>query len=428
MKRPMPCSTWTTRSPAARLVTSEMKLSSLRLAFLGRTSRSPRMSCSLMTATCSVSKPDSMPTTASIASLRGVACTVRQELTLVRLSSLWSFNMLPMRSREPSLHSAITTFLRWACKAPTCATTASNTLTAASARSGVDHIGAAVGHGERRQPRQRGLIQAFGPLVFGQIEPVRRQGLVDRAAAGMLHRLAPRLVVIGDLLEAFARGVLALRLDRYRRVAEIIEQRIHPFGKKRQPMLHAGMTAAFADRFIKRIVALRRAEGCDIAHPKAADGLGYELEFRDRHQIERTHVEERALGFGIEGADRFQRVAEKIESHGLIEPGWKQIEDAAAHGIFAGFAHGGGTVVAVVLQPGDDGVHRHDMAGRDRQRLRRDGLARRHPLHDGVDRGQHDQRLVAALQSRQPRQRGQPLRQDAAMRRHPVVRLAVPGR
>jgi len=57
-----------------------------------------------------------------------------------------------------------------------------------------------------------------------------------------------------------------------------------------------------------------------------------------------------------------------------------------------------------------------------------DGFTRRHPLHDGVDGGEHDQRLVAALQARQPRQRGQALRQDAAMRRHPVVGLAVPGR
>ena len=95
------------------------------------------MSCSLMTANSSVSKPLSMPTTASMASLRGVACTVRQVLTLVRLASLWSRSMLPMRSREPSLHSAITTFLRCACSACTCATTASNTLTEASARSGV---------------------------------------------------------------------------------------------------------------------------------------------------------------------------------------------------------------------------------------------------------------------------------------------------
>ena len=244
----------------------------------------------------------------------------------------------------------------------------------------------------------------------------------------MFQRLAPGLVIIGDLLEAFARGVLALRLDRDRRAVEIVEQRIHPLLEQRQPMLHAGMAAAFADRFIQQIVALRRAEGRDIAHAEAADGLGDELEFRDRHQVERAHVEQRALGFGVEGADRFQAVAEEVEPHGLVEPGRKQIEDAAAHGVFAGLAHRRGTVVAVVLQPGDDGVHRHDMAGRDRQRLRGDDFARRHALHDGVDRGQHDQRLVAALQTRQPRQRGQPLRQDAAMRRYPVVGLAVPGR
>ena len=299
---------------------------------------------------------------------------------------------------------------------------------ASLSRAGVNHAQAAVGHGERRESRQCGLIQPFGPLVLGQVKPVRWQRLVDRAAARMFHRLAPRLVIIRDLLEALARGVLALRLDRNRRVTEIIEQSIHPLGKQRQPMLHAGMAAALADRFVKWIVALRRAEGCDIAHPEAADGLGHQLKFRDRHQIERAHVQKRALGFRIEGADRFQRVAEEIESHGLVEACRKQIENAAAHGIFAGFAHGGGAVVAVVLQPRHDGVHRHHMAGRDRQRLRRDGFACRHPLHDGVDRRENDQRLVAALEPGQPRQRGQPLRQDSAMRRHPVVRLAVPGR
>ena len=244
----------------------------------------------------------------------------------------------------------------------------------------------------------------------------------------MFQRLAPRLVIIGDLLEALAGGILALRLDRNRRAVEIVEQRVHPLLEQRQPMLHAGMAAAFADGFIEQVVALRRAEGRDIAHAKAADGFGDELELRDRHQIERAHVEQRALGFRIEGADRFETVAEEVEPHRLIEPGRKQVEDAAAHGIFAGFAHGRGAVVAVVLQPGDDRVHRHDMAGRNRQRLRRDDLARRHALHDGVDRRQHDQRLVAALEARQPRQRGQALRQDAAMRRHPVIGLAVPGR
>ncbi|HEY6352968.1 MAG TPA: hypothetical protein VIY30_00635, partial [Burkholderiaceae bacterium] len=114
---------------------------------------------------------------------------------------------------------------------------------APSPRAGIDRVGAALGHREWREPRQRGFIQTPGPLVFGEIQPVGRQRLVDRAAAGMLHRLAPRFVIVGDLLEALARGVLALRFDRNRRVAEIIEQRIHPLLEQRQPVLHAGMAA-----------------------------------------------------------------------------------------------------------------------------------------------------------------------------------------
>ena len=95
-------------------------------------------------------------------------------------------------------------------------------------RAGIDHAGAVVGHGEWRQARQRNLAEPFGPFLFGQIEPVGRQRLIDCAACRMLQRLAPRLVIIGYLFEALARGVLALRLDRDRRIAEIIEQRIHP--------------------------------------------------------------------------------------------------------------------------------------------------------------------------------------------------------
>ena len=188
------------------------------------------------------------------------------------------------------------------------------------------------------------------------------------------------------------------------------------------------MAAPLADGFVQEIVALRRAELRDIAHAEALDGFGDELEFRDRHQVERAHVEMGALGLGIEAADRFQAVAEEVEPHRLVEAGGEQVEDAAAHGVFAGLAHRRGAVVAIVLQPRDDRIHRHDIAGRDRQRLRRDALARRHPLHDGIDRGQHDQRLLAAGQARQPRQRGEPLRQHAAMRRDAVIGLAIPGR
>ena len=154
----------------ARLVTSEMKLSSLRLALRGRTSRSPRMSCSLMTATWSVSKPDSMPTTASIASLRGVACTVRQVLTLVRLSELVVAQhaahavaraLAPQRDhhllalRLQRLHMRDDGF-----EHVDGGIGALRREIASLPRAGIDHIGAAVGHRERRQPRQRGLDPA----------------------------------------------------------------------------------------------------------------------------------------------------------------------------------------------------------------------------------------------------------------------------
>ena len=299
---------------------------------------------------------------------------------------------------------------------------------AALARAGIDDARPICRHRERRQPRERDRAEALAPFLLGQIQPVGRQRLVDGAAAGMLHRLAPGLVIVEDLLEALAHGILGLRLDRDCRALQVVEQRVHAVLEQRQPVLHAGMAAAFADRFIQRIVTLGRAELGDIAHAESADGIGDELELGDRHEVERTHVEQRALGFGVEGTDRFQAVAEEVEAHRLLEARRKQIQNSAAHRVFAGLAHGGGTVVAVVLEPGDDGVHRHDVARRDRQRLRGDQLARRHALYHRVHRGQHDQRLVAAGERGQPRQRCQALCQDAAMWRDAVIRLAVPGR
>ena len=58
-----------------------------------------------------------------------------------------------------------------------------------------------------------------------------------------------------------------------------------------------------------------------------------------------------ALGLRIEAADRFQRVAEEIEPHRLGHAGREQIDDAAAHRVVAGLAHGRGAVEAVELEP-----------------------------------------------------------------------------
>ena len=193
-------------------------------------------------------------------------------------------------------------------------------------------------------------------------------------------------------------------------------------------MLHAGIPPSLADGLVQQVVRSGRSERGDISHPETSDGFGDELKFGNRNQVERTHVEQRALGFRIERPDRFQGVAEEIEPDGLVETGGKQIEDAAAHGVFAGLANRRGAIVAVVLQPCDDRVHRHHVARRDRQGLRRDDLARGHALHNGVDGREQDQRRLAAGQTGQPRQRREPLGKDAAVRRDPIVGLAVPCR
>ena len=217
--------------------------------------------------------------------------------------------MLAMRSREPSLHSAIDDFLARGLQGLHMGDhglehvdggiRALRRKIPALPRAGIDDAGSRSGtaNGVNRASGQRPDAR---PFVLASDRAARAAAACRHTPAWVLHGLAPRLVIIVDLPESLARGVFALRFDRDRRAGEIIEQRIHSLLEQRQPMLHAGMAAAFADRLIKQIVALGRAECRDIAHAEAADGFGDQLEFGDRHQIERTHVEQRALGFGIE--------------------------------------------------------------------------------------------------------------------------------
>ncbi len=130
-------------------------------------------------------------------------------------------------------------------------------------------------------------------------------------------------------------------------------------------MLHTRITAAFAHGFVKQIVRRRRTEFGDVARPEAADGFGDELEFRDRNKIEAAQLFLAPLGLRIKGADCFERITEKIETHRHIHARRKEIENAAAHGIVARLAHGGGTDIAVELQPLDHALHSDHIAGRD---------------------------------------------------------------
>ena len=237
-----------------------------------------------------------------------------------------------------------------------------------------------------------------------------------------------RLVVVLDLTEPLAGGVFGQRFEYDRGTRHVIEQRIEPVLKQRQPMLHAAMPPAFAHRVVKQVVGRGCAEGRHVTETEAPDRFRRELEFGHWYQIERTQLVGRALGFGIEAADRFQRVAEEIQPHRFHHARRVEVDDAAAHRIVAGLAYGRGAHEAVELEPFGDALHGEHVAGRDRKRLPRNEVAGRHALQDGIDGRQQRRRAVAALQTHELGERGHALRDEARVRRDAVIGQTVPGR
>ncbi len=123
-----------------------------------------------------------------------------------------------------------------------------------------------------------------------------------------------------------------------------------------------------------------------------------ELDFRNRNQIERAHVEQRALGLRVEGADRFQGVAEEVEAApaGRARPGTGRGCRRARHIRRARARSRSGCSRCAPARPRSSPSARHVPGATDSACAATTSRAR-HALHDGVDRGQHDQRLVAAL-------------------------------
>ena len=193
-------------------------------------------------------------------------------------------------------------------------------------------------------------------------------------------------------------------------------------------MLHAGVAPAFAHGVVEEIMRHGRAERFDMAQTETLDGFGCELELGDRHEVEGAKLVGGALTLRIEAADRLQRVAEEIEPYRLGHARCEKIDDAAAHRILAGLAHGRRAREAVELQPAADSAHGEHMARRNRERLPGDEISRRHALKHGIYGGEKDGRAVMALDTRQPRQRGHALRHENRVGRDPVVGQTIPGR
>ncbi len=187
------------------------------------------------------------------------------------------------------------------------------------------------------------------PGSAAEVERVRRDRLVGSGAGAdaFLGGVAPRLVMVADLIEAIVDRLLDKMVDDDRRAGKIVEQRLQPLVEEGQPVLHAGEAAAFAYRLVERIGADDGAEGGAVILPEAADRLLRQDRLACRHEVEARHLAGGALAGRVEGADRLQRIAEEIEADRRGRAGRPEVDDAAAHGVLAEFAHRRGAVEAV---------------------------------------------------------------------------------
>ena len=156
---------------------------------------------------------------------------------------------------------------------------------------------------------------------------------------------------------------------------QVIQERLVAFVGEREPRLGNLGTA----RDVRARRRDRRRRTADAREDPAA------MEFVASDLAPRSDVEpcERiaaALRAQVEGADRFDLVAEKLNPRRRVGGGRPDVDDAAAHRIFARGRDDVGAVVAEPKQPLLHLVEPKLVARRERERRRDEGVARHHEL------------------------------------------------
>ncbi len=159
-----------------------------------------------------------------------------------------------------------------------------------------------------------------------------------------------------------------------------------------------------------------------------ADRFRRQRHLAHRIEVERTYLAGRALAGGIKGADRLERIAEEVEPQWIAAARNEDVENAAAHGVFADFTDCRHALEAVALQPRCHIVHAHLVARARGEGKALDHILRRNLLQGRIDRHQHDGRMRLLAVSNQGAERCKPARRRVGARRHPVVGKTIPAR
>ena len=281
----------------------------------------------------------------------------------------------------------------------------------------------ALRHGEGRKDKRWPARQHRIPAGAVQVKKIRRHGAIrDLAFAGWL--LAGGKMV-RDHFQPRRQYFVGLVIQTNGRARQIIQQGFHGFMEQRHEMLDPWMPAPIGHRLIDRIVRRPLAKKLPPFRAKPADRILPQRHFGHGAQRDLLHFRAAALRRGIETANALNRVAEQIEAHRLGLPGRENIDNAAADGIFPWFHHRAGARITMRFQKSRQHLRRYRLIGGQHMGRADKRGTRRHALHQGIHRGQHDARFCRFFQ--QPRQGGNPLRHQHRVGGNAVVRQAIPG-
>ena len=266
------------------------------------------------------------------------------------------------------------------------------------------------------QRQGREFIAAREEFLHPHEQLFRRQ---DRPFAVVLQEAVP-LARVGPEL---AQRHVDLAVQHHRgRGAEVVEQGRRLVEEERQVVLDAGGGEARADVLVQPHLG---RIAFDLLAPARAEGAARRLVHRELAAGQQPHLGhrvERALRVGIEGADRIHLVAEQVDAIRHRRAHREQVDQAAAHRVFAGrndLAHVGvAGKQQLCLQP----RLVEPLALLEVEGVRGEEGGRREPHQRRRRRQQHHVDLALA----DAPQRGQPLGDQVLVRREGVVGQGFP--
>ena len=251
-----------------------------------------------------------------------------------------------------------------------------------------------------------------------QIELGRRQ---ERA----FDVVTTLLVALGDAGDEGRGGLPAgIRLQGQDACGQIVEECRGRLEEQRQIVFQPARRAPLGDLAIHQAGLRVALEARPIALAKPGDRLLRQREFTRRQHPHPLQLLLRALRLRVEGADRLDLLIEEVDAQRDLAAHREDVEQGAAHRIFAVADDLGDAGIAGTLQSAPGRIQVQPIADRKDQRLPVHIPARRQALHQGCDR--HDQH--ALLQARQAVQCQEPFRDQLRKGREDVVGQGLPVR